>query len=534
MDNSATRHGDETLASLIVDNGDLPVTPSCLTGGGGQHVFFWSPRAVPNSVDKVGDGLDIRGEGGYVVAAPSRHRSGRAYEWEATAHPADVTLAECPPWLLELAGRYRTPALVENAGAGDFIIGRRNNALTQMAGHMRRPGIGPKAILAALLVINETQCKPPLDPAEVRQIAESIGKAQPGAPIKAAPSHEDPYPMLDANDMATELPPTPWLCEPLKIAPGGITIVGGEGFGGKTISMQSLALSIASGRKLWGEIPVVQGRAIHLDYEQGRPLTQRRYQRLAKGMGLSWSDLQASGAFGVSCLPRGRLSDPDALKHVIRICTGAKVCIVDSFRRAFPKAQENSSEAADYLDMLQQASDVTGCCMIVIMHTRKASEDTNIKSSLRGSSALSDASQSLFMLVGEKGKPTQVHHLKERVEGETVDMFGLRVKDVTGPDGDYRWGLAVEYVHTADVQAAYHIEPKEDEPDIAGNLDALAALVARIIDLVSGEADGMVATTIRYALHRSASDVAAALAEGVRAGALRVEGRGPTATYSVE
>ncbi len=52
-------------------------------------------------------GLDLRGDGGYVVAPPTRHASGRTYEWDTLAHVDDVPIAPCPPALLTLAGEMR-------------------------------------------------------------------------------------------------------------------------------------------------------------------------------------------------------------------------------------------------------------------------------------------------------------------------------------------------------------------------------------------------------------------------------------------
>ena len=69
------RHdGDETLATLEQEHGPLPPTWRFLTGGGGEHILFRHPGApVPNSAGKVGPGIDVRGDGGYIVAPPSQH-----------------------------------------------------------------------------------------------------------------------------------------------------------------------------------------------------------------------------------------------------------------------------------------------------------------------------------------------------------------------------------------------------------------------------------------------------------------------------
>jgi len=74
------RHGgNESLAAL----GELPTTATVETGGGGRHYDFKYPAGadIRNSAAKLGPGLDIRANGGYVVAPPSKHISGREYKW---------------------------------------------------------------------------------------------------------------------------------------------------------------------------------------------------------------------------------------------------------------------------------------------------------------------------------------------------------------------------------------------------------------------------------------------------------------------
>jgi len=57
---------------------------------------------VSNSAGKLGGGLDVRGNGGQVVAPGSRHKSGAIYAWAPERGPDDVELADGPPWLLDL------------------------------------------------------------------------------------------------------------------------------------------------------------------------------------------------------------------------------------------------------------------------------------------------------------------------------------------------------------------------------------------------------------------------------------------------
>jgi len=104
------RHGgDDALYELEREYAPLPTTPEVRTGGGGRHIYFRAPVELGRkSESALGDGLDVRAEGAYVVAPPSAHPSGGCYEWEVSGHPDDVPLAEIPGWLLALMRKRKT------------------------------------------------------------------------------------------------------------------------------------------------------------------------------------------------------------------------------------------------------------------------------------------------------------------------------------------------------------------------------------------------------------------------------------------
>src|SRR5438067_5020800 len=101
--------GEETLAQLEREHGKLPATVEARTGSGGRHLLFKHPGIlVRNDAKKrLGPGLDVRGDGGFIVAAPSLHKSGKRYAWTPGAAPWERELADLPPWLL---ARLREPA----------------------------------------------------------------------------------------------------------------------------------------------------------------------------------------------------------------------------------------------------------------------------------------------------------------------------------------------------------------------------------------------------------------------------------------
>ena len=98
------RHGgEESLAELVRQHGPLPDTIEVLTGGGGRHVYFRHPGGTLRNRVGFVPGIDLRGDGGCVVAPPSVHPSGKRYTWVKGHDPRHAKLAPMPEWLLAKA-----------------------------------------------------------------------------------------------------------------------------------------------------------------------------------------------------------------------------------------------------------------------------------------------------------------------------------------------------------------------------------------------------------------------------------------------
>lgn len=197
VDVDADHDGFETLALLAIEHGALPETPISRTGGGGQHIFFKHPGIeIRNSAGKLGKGIDIRGDGGYVVAPPSIHNNGKRYEW--LVKPTQVPLADMPEWMIELLQERAAVIIKEpQAGTGHIISGERNNALTKMAGAMRRKGFQEDAIFLALQNHNNNHCSPPLSDGEVLQIARSVVRYEAQDAPKITPALPSAWDVMD-------------------------------------------------------------------------------------------------------------------------------------------------------------------------------------------------------------------------------------------------------------------------------------------------------------------------------------------------
>jgi hypothetical protein len=170
----------EDAAAALNTIGDLPHTLVSITPRPGRHLFFRLPTGVTvrNSAGQLAPGIDTRGEGGFVVVAPSIGANGVRYRWEN----AGSTLANPPQWLLDRLTAARSNcnghgtqpeewrALVQDT----IPEGTRDSTLTRIAGHLLRRYVDPFVVLAVIESLNTTHCAPPLPCADVRRIVNSV------------------------------------------------------------------------------------------------------------------------------------------------------------------------------------------------------------------------------------------------------------------------------------------------------------------------------------------------------------------------
>jgi hypothetical protein len=102
------RHGGGEAWRTLIAGRPVIEVPVVATGAG-WHLWFAHPRRpIPNSAGRLGAGLDVRGDGGYVIAPPSLHPSGCRYQWQ---RPPAGQLPVLPHWLEEAC----RPSIVEHA-----------------------------------------------------------------------------------------------------------------------------------------------------------------------------------------------------------------------------------------------------------------------------------------------------------------------------------------------------------------------------------------------------------------------------------
>ena len=178
VDVDAGHGGDDSVAAAEALHGPLPATVAAATGGGGHHLYYAHPGGtVPNRVG-IRPGIDVRGDGGCVVAPPSLHPSGRRYAWVPGRGPDECTLAPVPVHFFGDAARPlgHSPQHWRTLIREGLPEGRRNATIASLTGHLLWRGVDLDVVLNLMLAWNRSHCRPPLADDEVAQVVHSIAK----------------------------------------------------------------------------------------------------------------------------------------------------------------------------------------------------------------------------------------------------------------------------------------------------------------------------------------------------------------------
>lgn len=171
VDVKAGAQGLQSLKRLQDEHGALPLTLSAQTPSHGQHLYFKCLANISNRTNVVA-GIDVRGDGGYVVAPPSIIKR-QKYLWLTQDEP----IAEAPDWLIELVKGKTTEAVSQKIING-ISKGERDNTIFRFACSLRARGFDyDKAKILVLQIADE--CSPPLPHIEAIKCLDSAWKYEP-------------------------------------------------------------------------------------------------------------------------------------------------------------------------------------------------------------------------------------------------------------------------------------------------------------------------------------------------------------------
>lgn len=275
----------------------------------------------------------------------------------------------------------------------------------------------------------------------------STAEPAPASPVERAYSGVLGGRRIDTEEIFAPLPPMRWVVSALQLGPGRPAMLLGYGGCGKTIAAQSLALSIASERPVWGEFAPsdVARRVLHLDFDQGSLATCKRYQRLAIGLGIDRSEL--GSRLVIAAAPTVYLNSNDAVDAYAQAADGFDLVILDALRGATPGVDENDSKIRACVDVGLRVSERTGATMLLLHHSgKKDLAEGNPRTAGRGSSAIFDGCGTVFAMSAERRSTVRIVQTKAaaEAEGALMDDFHLSIEDVPQADNPLA-GVAVSY-----------------------------------------------------------------------------------------
>jgi hypothetical protein len=401
LDVDVQHGGAGALAELERKHGKLPRAPEVLTGGGGKHLYFAHPgREVRNSAGKLGPGLDVRADGGYVIAPPSLHPSGRPYRW--LRGEGKLELPAPPAWLLEDARRRQNGAAppVEES----IPEGKRRQELLSLAGTLRRRGLGADEILASLATVNEKRCRPPLTQAELEALAEDVASRYEPAKNSFPPlgrrtggnenvSDSFVFSATPIESLLENVPPEPdWkFCG--YVATYALTLLAGRPKVGKSTLVFALLAQLVAGERFAG-IETAPAGVLLLTEERRDTLAEK-----ARILGLvSFPPLLLPNGGNELRRPMhvlmrhdaGAVAWPELVRQAMTYCHQHElgVLVVDTWDRwtNLRGDAENAAGAVnEALEPLQYAA-ASGLAVLIVTHQRKSAGEFG--DAVRGSNAL--------------------------------------------------------------------------------------------------------------------------------------------------
>jgi len=336
------------------------------------------------------------------------------------------------------------------------------------------------------------------DPAEVMAEAEraisdvvrtGIGPARLGADVLfEAPLPDEPA----------------WVIQSLLIAPGRVTLAAGSPDSGKTLSWQSIAVSVASGAKAWEAFDVQRrGLVVHLNWDQPLEDTKRRYRRLLAGRDLTVDAVR--GYLEVIDDPPFALDTDVGIAELRAICRGATMVIIDALTGALGEIDEKDPIIGRWLRKMGKISEQTGCAIVVIHHAVKpppqkgrGAVERDAMHDIRGSSAIPGASGAQFSQAPiKKGELYSVRMGRPPTSAKrALEPFALRFLDVTSQEASENLfgehvparagGVRVAYVSPDELAEFSKKDPKKGGYDGQAAFEQFARIV---LEKVKSEPD---------------------------------------------
>jgi hypothetical protein len=480
IDNKGGKDGDDSLFDLELMWGELPATLSATTASGGRHIYLRG--STRNSVCKLGDGLDVRSVGGYVVAPGSRLDDGGGYAWDR-----DLAVADAPDWLVELASEPKRADYAADAGAGNVSASHLALILAEldagdyrehdrwlelmMACHHATAGLGADEF------IEWSTADPPyagdgdliryrwdslsVDPDGRRPITERTLFDAVVKKVGYVP-HCDPSEDFEPVEVDAEIdievgnlrsrfrvfrpsellarPKPRWLVEGMLVE-GELAVVYGPPKAGKTFLVLDMALSVATGTEFHGGREVgAPGPVLYVIGEGNDELFGERIRAWCDARGLPLPD----DSF-LAVADRPDITKPEDVAELIKAGPRPRLIILDTLSRTMVGDENSPSDMAAYVRGCDRLRAQTGAAVVVVHHEGKDASrgpmgHTKLRGALDTSIRVHAKNGTVWVEMADQRNGPGDLALNFRIDGQVLTLVGQGGHDETAPedflDGD--------------------------------------------------------------------------------------------------
>lgn len=396
IDDKNGKCGSASLRDWEREHGDLPDTVTAISGSGGTHYYFYTDKPFRSKTD-IMEGVDIRANGGYIIAPPSIHPgTGRPYMWEGQTDDdnafmcANVVDSMLP--LLNLPGRSQSPVSTSDSIPDKFELpdqidkGARVDTLFRYTCSLMQKIDDRAEIEAIVRQTNDERCNPPLSDDELRKEVFPALKRYATQAEKNASSGiiiGGNAPMEQTENPVPELPDLISLADvwdhPPELAPelidgvlrvGHKMIISGPSKAGKSFLMIELAFALAEGMNWLGN-HCTQSKVLYCNMEIDGASFIRRVQKVyaAHGMnhGIHPKNIEIWNLRGKAA-PITVLAPKiiDAIKG-----KGYKAVIIDPLYKVMAGDENSNGDTAEMLKGFDRIAEETGASVIYSHHFAK-------------------------------------------------------------------------------------------------------------------------------------------------------------------
>jgi len=401
VDENKGKNGFESIRDWEKEHGELPETVMTLTGRGGNHMIY-STNTVCGNRTNVIHGVDVRSDGGYIVAPPSVHPNGQEYAWEHAFEDCDI--AEANKSVLELVNyglkkeeeeseqqneKFSLPGVIED--------GTRNDTLYRYACSLQSKGYDDKDIMELVLLANDKRCKTPCTGKDLTELKKTIRSAL--THKKGVEKPRIKLETISGDDLERmDLKPPEFLVS--KILPIGVCILGAPPKAGKSWFVLDLALSVARGSKFLGH-ETTKGEVLYLSLEDS---LYRLKQRALKVLGNEPIPRNIHFAIQAPTIDIDKQNEGlmGEITSYMAIHPQTSLIIIDTLQMVQSKQGKNEdaySHTYKLLNAIRPIFTKYNACVMLVHHTRKASkDDTEPFETFLGSQALSGATDGMYII----------------------------------------------------------------------------------------------------------------------------------------